>query len=172
MKDCLQIGRIINTHGVRGEVKILPLTDNPDRYLDLDWVYIEKDGKLQKLEIEGIKFFKNQVIAKFKGIDVMDKAEALKNLFVLVDREHAIKLPEDAFFICDLLGCMVYDEEGKTLGELADVLHTGSNDVYVVKGENGKEILIPALKTVVKEVSIKDRSIKVTLPEGLLDDEV
>jgi 16S rRNA processing protein RimM len=112
------------------------------------------------------------VIVKFKGIDDMDAAEALKNLYLKVDRKSAVKLPEDAFFICDLIGCEVLEESGRRLGMIKDVLKTGSNDVYFVEDEDKKTVLIPALKAVVREVSVKDRRMVVKLPEGLMDDEI
>jgi 16S rRNA processing protein RimM len=102
----------------------------------------------------------------------MSEAEQYKECFVLVDRENAVKLPEDSFFICDIVGCSIFDENGILLGELTKVLQTGSNDVYVVKDKSGKEILIPALKSVVRKVSVDQRRIDVIIPKGLLDDEV
>ena len=168
MYDYLQIGKIINTHGVTGEVKVIPLTDDPARFKKLKWVYIEKNNSLEKINIKGVKFFKNTVIAKLEGIDDLEAAAKLKEHFILVDREHAVSLPEDTFFICDIIGAKVFDESGELLGELVNVLETGSNDVYVVKSPDNKEILIPALKSVVKSVSVKDGRIDVVLPEGLL----
>ncbi|AUS96470.1 16S rRNA processing protein RimM [Clostridium thermosuccinogenes] len=171
MQQYLDVGKIINTHGVRGEVKVFPLTDDPQRFKKLKWVYIERQSSLDKLNIEGVKFFKNLVIIKFEGIDDANSAETLKNLSLKVDREHAVKLPKDTYFIADIIGCEVFEEDTR-LGIVEDVLQTGSNDVYVVKRENKRDILIPALKSVVTEVSIPDRKIKVVLPEGLKEDEV
>lgn len=168
MYDYLQIGKIVNTHGVMGEVKIIPLTDDPTRFKKLKWVYIDKNNSLEKFNIKGVKFLKNFVIIKFEGIDDADTAAKLKELFMLVDREHAVSLPEDSFFICDIIGSKVFDESDTLLGELINVLQTGSNDVYVVKDATNREILIPALKSVVKSVSVKDGRIIVALPEGLL----
>lgn len=161
----------MNTHGVRGEVKVIPLTDDPQRFHDLEWIYLDRQSALEKLWIERVKFFKKFVILKFKTVDDMNKAETLRGLYLKVDREHAVKLPEDTFFIADIIGCEVFEGE-KKLGIVEDVLQTGSNDVYVVKRENQKDILIPALKSVVKEVSVSDKRIEVVLPEGLMEDEV
>lgn len=175
MTDYLEIGEIVNTHGVKGELKVIPLTDNPERYNCLDWVYIDIDGVLERMIIEKVKFLKGKVIIKFQRIDNAADAEKLKGMFLKVDRKNAVKLPEGSFFICDLIGCEVTDKfSGNKLGILSDVLKTGSNDVYVVKDSINpkKEILIPALKEVVKEVSIEDRRITVSLPKGLADDEV
>jgi 16S rRNA processing protein RimM len=171
MYEYLQIGKIVNTHGVRGEMKLIPLTDDPTRFDELDWVYVEKDG-MHKYSIESVKYFKNSVILKLEGIDTPEAAASFKEHFVLVDRQNAVKLPEDTFFICDILGSRVYDENGSELGILHDVLQTGSNDVYVVKGGLGREILIPALKSVVRNVSPQQKRIDVIVPKGLLDDEI
>ena len=172
MIDYLQIGKIVNTHGVKGEIRLIPLTDDPHRFDELEWAYIEKNNTMVKHDILNVKYVKGFVILKLSGIDTMDAADALKDCFILVDRSHAIKLPEDSFFICDLLGSTVIDENDTELGQLADILQTGSNDVYVVKNESGKEILIPALKSVVRAISPEKKRIDVTIPKGLLDNEV
>lgn len=172
MYDYLQIGEIVNTHGVKGEVKVIPLTDNQERFNDLRQVCLDMDGNLEKLVIEGIKHFKNTVILKLKGIDTVEAAEAIKGLFLLVDRKNAVKLPDDSYFICDIIGSEVQDMAGASYGKLTEVLSTGSNDVYVVKNEDGREILLPALKSVIREVNIETGVIKVVIPEGLLEDEV
>lgn len=172
MQEYLQIGEIVNTHGVKGEVKVLPLTDNPKRFEDLKWVYIDKVSSMEKVHINEVKYLKSFVILTLKEISDMNAAEALKGLFLKVDRENAVTLPKDSFFISDLLECEVFELEGKRLGVLKSILKTGSNDVYVVKNENNKEILIPALKSVVKDISIQNRKIIVSLPEGLVNDEI
>lgn len=172
MHQYLEIGKIINTHGVRGEVKVIPLTDNIERFNDLEWVFIDRSGNLEKHNVLSVKYIRDLVILKLEGINNMNEAETLKGLFLLVDRENAVKLPENTYFICDIKGCEVFEENGNTLGIVEDVLQTGSNDVYVVKGHDGKEILIPALKSVVMKVLIEEKKIFVKIPEGLIDDEV
>lgn len=172
LEEYLQVGKIVNTHGVKGELKVIPLTDNPERFNDLGWIYIKRSENMEILHLEKVRHTKNLVIVKFREINDMSSAEALKGFFMLVDRKNAVKLPKDSYFICDLIGCRVVDENGNYLGTLANVLKTGSNDVYVVKDDNGKEILIPALKSVVRSVSLKNKTIKVVLPEGLVDDEI
>lgn len=172
MVEYLQVGKIVNTHGVKGEMKLIPLTDDPRRFDELKWAYIEKDGQLIKHSILDVKYIKGSVMIKFSDIESMSEAEQYKECFVLVDRENAVKLPENSFFICDIVGCSIFDENGILLGELTKVLQTGSNDVYVVKDKSGKEILIPALKSVVRKVSVDQRRIDVIIPKGLLDDEV
>lgn len=163
---------IAKAHGTIGELKVIPLTDNPDRYRNLKWVYIKKEMAPMKYFIEFVRFMKDFVIVKLKGIDDMDSANALKGLFLEVDRENAVKLPEGSYFICDLIGASVHDETGNLLGTLTDVIKTGSNDVFVIKAETGNEMLVPALKTVVKVISPEEGKITVKLPEGLIDDEI
>ncbi|MDP4094445.1 MAG: ribosome maturation factor RimM [Bacillota bacterium] len=168
MEEYLEIGKIINVHGVKGELKVLPLTDDPSRYDELKWAYIEKEGQLKRYDFQGVKYFKGFVFLKLKGIDAVEDAELLKNLFIKVDRKNAVKLPENSYFICDLIGCEVLDENDNKLGILNNIISTGSNDVYIVKDENDREILIPALKSVVREISVDNKIIRVTLPEGLI----
>jgi 16S rRNA processing protein RimM len=170
MEEYLQVGKIVNTHGVKGEVKLIPLTDDPHRFDELDWVYVEKGSIRNRHTIEDVKYAKGSVILKLSGIDTMEAAESLRDSFITIDRANAVKLPEDSFFICDLIGCTVMDEKGAELGKIDEILQTGSNDVYVIKNKDGKELLLPALKSVVRKVSIDLKQIEVTVPKGLLDD--
>lgn len=168
LEQYLEIGKITKSHGVKGEVRVLPLTDDPERFSLLEWVYIRKDSRLEKVYVESVKYSKGMVLLKLKGVDDMDAADAMKNMFIVLDRANAVKLPEGSFFICDIIGCSVFEND-KLLGVVADVLQTGSNDVYIVKDENGKEILVPALKSVVSNIDIEGRRIEVILPKGLTD---
>lgn len=172
MHEYLQIGKIVNTHGVRGEVRLIPLTDDPHRFDKLKSILVEKDGAMVQHSVKDVKYTKGSVILKLSDIETMEAAEALRNCFVLIDRKNAVKLPKDSFFICDILGSEVFDENGLLLGKLNDVLQTGSNDVYIIKNNEGKEVLLPALKSVVRSVSLEQKRIDVTVPKGLLDDEV
>jgi len=167
----LEIGKIVNTYGIKGELKVIPLTNSSERYLDLKWAFVgNKDDRLVKYTFEKVKLLQDLVIVKFNEISDMNKAELLKGNFIKVDRDNAIKLPEDAFFICDLIDCEVIDEiSGEKLGVIKEILETGSNDVYVIKDENSKEILIPALKSVVRKVSLEEGKMWVILPLGLVD---
>jgi len=165
----LKIGQIINTHGIKGEVKVYPLTDDPKRFDDLNFVFFKKGEEFEKVNVEGVKYFKNLVILKLEGINDMNTAEKLKNIFIYIDRENAVKLPEDTYFIADLIGMTVYDiDSNQKLGTIISVFSTGSNDVYEIKLENGKIILIPAIKDVVKEVDIENAIMKIKLLEGLI----
>lgn len=167
MLQYLSVGQIINIHGFKGEVKVYPLTDDVSRFRKIEEVFVEENDQLIKYVVEEIKFQSNVLIMKLKGIDTEEAANKLRNCYIKVDRKSAVKLPKDTYFICDLIDLEVYDEEGLMLGKIKDVLQTGSNDVYVVQTE-GKDILIPALKEVVREIDIRNRKLVVSLPEGLI----
>jgi len=184
MLDLITIGEIINTHGVRGELKILPLTDDPKRFKLLKKVIItSKEASEtplmseipatpempQTLEIQDIKYFKNFVILKFKDIDSIDSAEKYKKALIKIDRADAVKLPKDSYFIFDLIGIDVYDENDAFIGGITNVLQTGSNDCYNIRRNDGFEFYLPALKTVVLNVDVEDRKMTVRIPKGLLD---
>lgn len=168
-KDFLAVGKIVNTHGVKGEVRVIPMTSDVSRFDYLLYTWIKVDGKLREFRVTQVRYHKQFVLVKLQGVNNMTDAEALKGCELLVDREHARPLEEDEYFICDLIGMQVYEGD-KLLGELTDVLETGSNDVYVVTDSNKKEILIPALKSVVTEVDMEHKRMQVILPEGLLDE--
>ncbi len=173
LQQYLEVGKIINTHGINGEVKVIPLTDDPQRFYKLRWAFIDDSKSMKKYDIENVRISRNTVIIKFEEVNNKNDAEALKGLFIKIDRKYAVKLPKDTFFISDIIGCTVYDKTNdKELGILEDIIVTGSNDVYVVKSENRKDILVPALKSVVKKVTLKDKKIWVLLPEGLVDDDI
>ena len=168
MEEYLQVGVISNTHGIRGEVKVFPTTDDPARFKKLKNVFLDTGKEYLELEIEQVKFFKQFVILKFKGYDTINDVERYKQKSLIVDREHAVKLKKNEYFIADLLGLSVYTENDDPLGTLTDVLQTGANDVYVVKMEEQKEVLIPAIRECILEVDMETRRMKVHLLEGLL----
>ena len=157
MEDLLQVGIITSTHGVRGEVKVYPTTDDPRRFRRLKEVVLDTGKEKMNLEIEGVKFFKQFVILKFKGLDL------------LVSRENAIPLGEDEYFIVDLIGCNVVDEEKNYIGELVDVMETGANGVYVVKTPEGREVLFPVIEQCVLNKDIENKTITVHVMKGLMD---
>ncbi|EYE89320.1 16S rRNA-processing protein RimM [Fervidicella metallireducens AeB] len=168
MINFLKVGQIINTHGIRGEVKVYPLTDDVKRFSSLKKVFIKKDEEYIPIEVQGVKYIKNLVILKLSGIEDMNEAMRYKNVFLYVDRENAVELSEDTYFIADLIGIEVIEEDGRKLGNIVSVFSTGSNDVYEIKQENGKTFLIPAIKEVVKNVDIENKKMIVKLLEGLL----
>ena len=169
MEQFLRVGVISSTHGIRGEVKVYPTTDDPERFLDLDEVILDTGREHKILEIEGVKFFKNQVILKFKGYDKINDIEKYLKKDLLVDREHAVELGENENFIADLIDMEVVTDEGKVLGTLTDVIETGANDVYAVKTPEGKEILLPAIRDCILDVNVDEKRMTVHVMEGLLD---
>lgn len=169
MQDILQVGAVTSTHGIAGEVKVFPTTDDPKRFKKLKSVLINTGREMQELEITQVKFFKNMVILKFKGFDKIEDVMAFKGKELYVTRENAVKLKKNEYFIADLIGMKVYEEDDNCLGTLTDVLQTGANDVYVVLMENGKEVLIPAIRQCIREVDVEQGRMKVHLLEGLLE---
>lgn len=155
MREFMSVGQITKPHGVRGEVKVHSLTDSLERFRKLDKVFI--DGK--EMKITSVKLQSDRAILKFEGIDSVDEAENYRNKYLEVKREDAMELDEDSYYVADLMDCKVYDTEGTLLGKVYDVLETGSNDVYWVKGEGKSEVLIPALKTIVEEVDVENEKI-------------
>lgn len=167
MSDLLQVGVITSTHGVRGEVKVFPTTDDPARFKKLKQVILD-DGKQQiDLEIASVKFFKNMVILKFKGIDNINDVEKYRRATLLVTRENAVPLAENEYFIADLIGLSAVSDEGEELGTITDVLQTGANDVYVVTTPQKEEILVPAIRECILAVDLDARRMQIHLLPGL-----
>jgi 16S rRNA processing protein RimM len=162
----LRVGKIVNTQGIKGEVRVIPLTEDINRFKNLKFAYLD-DEKLIRVDIEDVKYHKNFVLLKFKDVNSINDAAKYKDMYILVNRKNAIKLPEGSYFVCDLIGLDVYDTEGSFLGKISDIMSTGSNDVYVINN-GGEELLVPALKSVVKSISIEDGKIIVDIPEGLV----
>ncbi|MCI9365177.1 MAG: ribosome maturation factor RimM [Clostridia bacterium] len=167
MQNLLEIGQIVNSYGIKGFLKVVPYTDDVTRFEDLKTLYVEKNKKLEEMEIEEVKYHKNLVLLKLKGIDDINQTEGYKNCLLKIDRENAVELPENSYFIVDLIGMEVFTDDGKLLGTLEDVFPTGSNDVYVVKNELGKQTLLPAIGDVIKNVDVENKKMIVHLIEGL-----
>ena len=165
MKDLLEIGQIVNTRGLKGEVKVIPWCDDASIYEELDYVII--DGK--EFDIEAVKYHKNFVFLKLEGINTIEEAEKCRNKVILVKREMLGDLPEGVYYICDLLGCSVKTVEGEFLGKIDDVIKTGSNDVYSVRNENNKQILIPVIDEVIIEVNTEEKYVVIKPLKGLID---
>ena len=168
MEDFLQVGIISSPHGVKGEVKVYPTTDDVNRFKKLKEVKAQKKRENQTLHIEQVKFFKNMVILKCKEICSMEEAETFRNAPLLIPRSKAVKLAPGEYFLCDLMGLEVSTEDGTYLGTLTEIIRTGANDVYVVKQKNEKEVLIPNIKECIIEVSLEKHTMTVHLLEGLL----
>ena len=168
MQTRVEIGQIVNTFGIQGEVKVTPFTDDIKRFDDLKNVYVKtkKESKLYK--VENVRYHKNMVLLKLEGINNPEDAEKLRNAFLEIDRKDAIPLEEGTYFIADLINLDVYTDEGKLLGKVDDIYNTGVNDIYVVKDELGKQILLPGIKDVIKEVDLEAEKIIVHLITGLV----
>ena len=164
----LEIGQIVNTFGIKGMVKVKPFTDDIRRFDELKTVYVEKNSNQTEYEIEEVKYHKDMVLIKFKGIDKVEQAEMLRNSYLTVSRDSVEKLEEGRYYIVDLLGLEVYTDEQILLGTLEDIFNTGSNDIYVVKDKKGKQILLPAIQDVIKQIDIENKKIIVHLLPGLV----
>ena len=169
MENLLRVGVITSTHGVRGEVKVFPTTDDMNRFKKLKTVILDTGKEQKTLNIESVKFFKNMVILKFKGFDNINDVEMWRQKDLLITRDQAVKLSPDENFIVDLIGLTVMTDEGEKLGVMKDVLQTGANDVYIVKMAGGKEVLLPAIKDCILNVDLEKGEMLVHVLDGLLD---
>ena len=169
MEERLHVGVISSTHGVRGEVKVFPTTDDVTRFKKLKEVILVTEKTEKILKITSVKFFKQFAILKFEGIDTLNDVEVYKGASLFVDRKNAVKLQKDEYFIADLIDLKVVDEKENELGTLVDVMQTGANDVYIVKNEDGKELLFPAIKECILDIDFKAQKMTVHVMDGLLD---
>jgi 16S rRNA processing protein RimM len=167
MNQFLELGQIVNTKGLKGEVKVNPFTESLDRFESLDTILVQIKKENKEFKIEKVGYQKNQVILKLKGIDTVEEAEKLKNCYILISRDDVEPLPEGTYYIVDLIGLEVFTESGDRLGIVDDIYNTGSNDIYVVKDELGKQKLLPGIDEVIKEVNLNDKKIIVNLIDGL-----
>ncbi len=168
MNEFLQVGVISSTHGVRGEVKVFPTTDDVKRFKKLKQVILDTGREQRPLEVEGVKFFKNLVILKFKGIDNINDIEKYKGKSLFVDRANAVKLKKNEYFVADMIGMQVFTDDGELFGTLKDVLETGANDVYIIDSEQYGEVLVPAIKQCILEVDVENQKMVIHLMEGLV----
>lgn len=172
MEKLLKVGVISSTHGLKGEVKVFPTTDDVKRFRQLKEVLLDAGDEKTVLQIEQVKFFKQFVILKFKGIDDIEDVQKYKGKDLLVTRENAVKLKKDEYFIADLIGVGVVSDDNSLRGILKDVIQTGANDVYVIDLEDGRQLLLPAIKECVLMVDLDENIMKIHVLDGLLDDEV
>ena len=168
MEQLLQVGVITQTHGVRGEVKVFPTTDDAARFKKLKHVMLDTGKETLPLEIESVKFFKQFVILKFKGFDNLNDIERYKRCPLLIERENAVPLEEGEYFIADIIGMKVITDEGENFGILKDVMETGANDVYVIEHPSEGEVLVPAIKECILDVDIENRQMKIHVMNGLI----
>lgn len=164
----LQVGVITQTHGIRGEVKVFPTTDDANRFKKLKEVIMETGKERLIMEIESVKFFKQFAILKFKGYDSINDIEKYKNAKLLVTRDKAVRLRKDEYFVADLIGMQVLTEDGTHFGRLKDVMATGANDVYVIDREDGTEVLIPAIRECILKINMEENCMTIHVMEGLL----
>ena len=168
MEDLLKVGVITTTHGVRGEVKVFPTTDEAERFLELDYVLLDTGRELRKLEIQNVKFFKNLAILKSKGIDNINDIEMYKGRDLWIPREEGQELEEGEYYVADLIGMNVLLEDGTVFGTLKDVMETGANDVYVIDTKDRGEVLLPAIRECILDVNVEESTMTVHLMKGLL----
>lgn len=167
MESLLEVGQIVNTYGIKGFVKVNPLVDNNNQFKSFKRLYVQEKKNIKELYVEEVKFSKNLVLLKFKGVETIEQAEELRNMYIQAKRSD-IKLEKGAHFIVDLIGLEVYTEEEKFLGILKEVLQPGANDVYIVEDKAKKEILLPVIPDVIKKVDIENKKVIVKLIEGLI----
>ena len=166
--EFITIGKVVSTRGNKGEVNILPLTDSTNRFKNLVTVFLRNNTSQTTLNIEKIRIKENTVILKLKDIESIEEAKIIVGSFLEVERKNAVKLPKDTYFIFEIIGLEVYTENNIFLGKVENVISTGSNDVYIVKGKNKKELFIPAIREVVKNVNIEKKRITINMVDGLI----
>lgn len=167
MEQFLQVGVISSTHGIRGEVKVFPTTDDPARFKKLKKVLLDTGKERLELEIQSVKFFKQFVIVKFRGIDNINDIEKYKGKSLMVPREDAVQLEEDEYYIADLIGMEVYTDGG-WFGTLKDVMETGANEVYIIDSDEHGEVLVPAIQDCILDVDVEKQTMKIRLMDGLI----
>ena len=168
MTKYLEIGQIVNTFGIKGMVKVQPFTDDIEQFENLKTIYIKNKSEQKEYEIEEVKYHKNMILLKLKGINNIEEANLLRQSYLLKDREKEEPLKEGTYYIVDLLGLEVYDDNGNLLGTLEDIYNSGASDIYVVKDELGKQILLPAIKDVIKQIDLEEEKVIVHLIKGLV----
>lgn len=169
MEDLLRVGVITSTHGIAGEVKVFPTTDDPNRFKKLKKCIMKTERETLELDIVSVKFFKNMVILKFKQFSNINEIEKYRNAELFVTRENAVPLKEGEYFVCDLIGLKVVDEENNEIGVVTDVLQTAANDVYEIETSDGKKHLFPAIKQCILNVDLENSVMKVHVMKGLMD---
>lgn len=166
MGKMLKVGKITNTHGIRGYLKVFPLTDYMERFEELDWVYIE--GYENKFYIRDIKYMATVVLLSFKDYENINLVEKFKGKYLLIDESQRRDLPEDTYYIADIIGLDVYTIQNVYIGRVKDIIQTGPNEVYIIEGKDKREIMIPAVKEFMPEISLKENKIIIDPIEGMI----
>ncbi|MCI9177280.1 MAG: 16S rRNA processing protein RimM [Clostridia bacterium] len=167
-QEYFELGQIVNHFGIKGMLKVNPFTDDISKFETLNFILVEKNKKLEKMQIEEVKYSKNQVLLKLKGINTIEEAENYRECYIKIARKDLKELPENTYFIADLIGSTVYTDEGMLLGKVVDIYNTGANDIYVIKDEIGKQTLLPAIKEVIKQIDTEQEKIIVHIIKGLI----
>ena len=167
-QEYLEIGQIVNTFGIKGMVKVKPFTDNIERFSNLEKIYIKNKSGQTEYKIQEVKYHKNMVLVKFEGIENPEQADLLRNSYLIVDRETEEPLEAGRYYIVDMIGLDVFTDDNEYLGKLEDIYNTGSNDIYVVKNELGKQVLLPAIEDVIKNIDMDNKKVIVHLIPGLV----
>ena len=168
MTKYLEIGQIVNTFGIKGMVKVKPFTDNIERFNNLEKIYIKNKSGQTEYKIQEVKYHKNMVLIKFEGIENPEQADLLRNSYLIVDRETEEPLEPGRYYIVDMIGLDVFTDDNEYLGKLEDIYNTGSNDIYVVKNELGKQFLLPYIDEVIKNIDLENEKITVHIIDGLI----
>ena len=168
MTKYLEIGQIVNTFGIKGMVKVKPFTDNIERFSNLEKIYIKNKSGQTEYKIQEVKYHKNMVLIKFEGIENPEQADLLRNSYLIVDRETEEPLEAGRYYIVDMIGLDVFTDDNEYLGKLEDIYNTGSNDIYVVRNELGKQVLLPAIEDVIKNIDMDNKKVIVHLIPGLV----
>ncbi len=169
MEDLLRIGVITSTHGLRGEVKVFPTTDDAKRFGDCDEVILDTKKEKMTIHVEKVRYFKNMVIVKFREFNDINEVETFRKCDILVTRENAVPLEEGEFFICDIIGAEVLEEDGTSIGTVKDVMETGANNVFVITTPEGKEVLFPSIPECIKKVDVENKQVVAHIMPGLMD---
>jgi 16S rRNA processing protein RimM len=169
MEQFLRVGVITTTHGLKGEVKVYPTTDTPKRFSDLDEVILRTPNAERTLNIESVRFFKQMVIVKFKGLDRIEDVENFRQAELYVSRENAAPLEEGEYYIGDLIGMEVFTDDSMPFGTLKDVMETGANDVYIIDSFRHGEVLVPVIKDCILDVNVEENKMTIHLLPGLID---
>lgn len=169
MEDMLRIGVVTTTHGIRGEVKVYPTTDDVKRFKKCDEVILVTGKGNLTLHVEGVKFFKNIVIVKFKEYNNINEVEGFRQCDLMVTRENALPLEKGGYYLCDVIGARVVEEDGNPVGEVTDVIETGANNVFVIETTEGKEVLFPVIPDCIKKVDVSEKVVTAHIMKGLME---
>lgn len=169
MQDEFQVGAVASVHGIKGEVKVFPTTDDPGKFKRLKTVVLKTEKERREVKLESARFFKNMAIVKFQGIETPEEAQKYRGAGLWIGRDQAVPLGKNEYYQADLIGLVVMTEEREELGILTDVLETGANDVYEVTLTDNSKVFFPAIKDCIREIDLENGRMTVHVMEGLLE---